>query len=225
MNLQQLRYLCAVVDHGLNVSDAAEALFTSQPGISKQIRQLEDELGRPGVRPAGQAARPRSRRRARSSSRPRAVRCGSSTNLKRVARRIPSEDSGHAVDRDDAHAGALRAAQGAVASSSARYPEGAARAAPGQPHAGGRADGARRSRRRHRHRGARPIVPSSSRCPATRGTACVLVPKGHPLAQGAAADARGARQVSDRHLRLHASPGARRSTPRSPRRVSSPTSC
>lgn len=47
MNLQQLRYLCAVVDHGLNVSAAADALFTSQPGISKQIRQLEDELGVP----------------------------------------------------------------------------------------------------------------------------------------------------------------------------------
>ena len=47
MNLQQLRYLCAVVDHGLNVSVAADALFTSQPGISKQIRQLEDELGVP----------------------------------------------------------------------------------------------------------------------------------------------------------------------------------
>jgi LysR family cys regulon transcriptional activator len=47
VNLQQLRYLCAVVDHGLNVSAAADALFTSQPGISKQIRQLEDELGVP----------------------------------------------------------------------------------------------------------------------------------------------------------------------------------
>jgi LysR family cys regulon transcriptional activator len=47
LNLQQLRYLCAIVDHGLNVSAAAESLFTSQPGISKQIRQLEDELGVP----------------------------------------------------------------------------------------------------------------------------------------------------------------------------------
>src|SRR5258705_11206436 len=44
MNLQQLRYLCAVVDKGLNLSKAAEALFTSQPGISKQIRLLEEEV-------------------------------------------------------------------------------------------------------------------------------------------------------------------------------------
>jgi LysR family cys regulon transcriptional activator len=31
LNLQQLRYLCAIADHGLNVSEAAAALFTSQP--------------------------------------------------------------------------------------------------------------------------------------------------------------------------------------------------
>jgi LysR family cys regulon transcriptional activator len=45
MKLQQLRYLVEVERRGLSVSDAAEALFTSQPGISRQIRLLEDELG------------------------------------------------------------------------------------------------------------------------------------------------------------------------------------
>lgn len=47
MKLQQLRYLVEVAKHGLNVSEAAERLHTSQPGISKQIRLLEDELGIP----------------------------------------------------------------------------------------------------------------------------------------------------------------------------------
>ena len=45
MKLQQLRYLVEVAHRGLNVSEAAAALFTSQPGISKQIKLLEDELG------------------------------------------------------------------------------------------------------------------------------------------------------------------------------------
>ena len=45
MKLQQLRYACEVARRGLNVSAAAEALHTSQPGISKQIKSLEDELG------------------------------------------------------------------------------------------------------------------------------------------------------------------------------------
>jgi LysR family cys regulon transcriptional activator len=45
MKLQQLRYAVEVARQGLNVSTAAEALHTSQPGVSKQIRLLEDELG------------------------------------------------------------------------------------------------------------------------------------------------------------------------------------
>jgi LysR family cys regulon transcriptional activator len=45
MKLQQLRYLTEVAKRGLNVSEAAEALHTSQPGVSKQIRALEEELG------------------------------------------------------------------------------------------------------------------------------------------------------------------------------------
>ncbi len=65
MKLQQLRYIWEVARHGLNVSATAESLYTSQPGISKQIRMLEDELGvqifqRSGkhlteITPAGQA--------------------------------------------------------------------------------------------------------------------------------------------------------------------------
>jgi LysR family cys regulon transcriptional activator len=45
MKLQQLRYIWEVARHNLNVSATAESLYTSQPGISKQIRLLEDELG------------------------------------------------------------------------------------------------------------------------------------------------------------------------------------
>ncbi len=65
MKLQQLKYIWEVSKHELNVSATAESLFTSQPGVSKQIRLLEDELGvqifqRSGkhltdITPAGQA--------------------------------------------------------------------------------------------------------------------------------------------------------------------------
>ncbi len=45
MTLQQLRYACEIARRGLNVSEAAYALHTSQPGVSKQLRLLETELG------------------------------------------------------------------------------------------------------------------------------------------------------------------------------------
>jgi len=93
VNLQQLRYLCAIVDHGLNVSDAAEALFTSQPGISKQVRQLEDELGVPvfvrngkrlsALTPAGDAVVATARRALREIE-----------NLRQVGAEFKSEDTG-----------------------------------------------------------------------------------------------------------------------------------
>ena len=45
MKLHQLRYIWEVAKQGLNVSQAAAHLYSSQPGISKQIRLLEEELG------------------------------------------------------------------------------------------------------------------------------------------------------------------------------------
>ena len=45
MNFQQMRYVRETVRQGLNLTAAAAALHTSQPGVSKQIRELEDELG------------------------------------------------------------------------------------------------------------------------------------------------------------------------------------
>lgn len=45
MKLQQLRYIVEITNNNLNVSATAQSLFTSQPGISKQVRLLEDELG------------------------------------------------------------------------------------------------------------------------------------------------------------------------------------
>lgn len=45
MKLQQLRFILAIAESGLNITQASERLYTSQPGVSKQLRLLEDELG------------------------------------------------------------------------------------------------------------------------------------------------------------------------------------
>ena len=71
MKLQQLKYLIAIVDNGLNIPAAAERLYTSQPGVSKQLKLLEEELGMQlftrkgkslaGVTPAGERVIERAR--------------------------------------------------------------------------------------------------------------------------------------------------------------------
>ncbi|WP_144395092.1 LysR substrate-binding domain-containing protein [Pleionea sediminis] len=45
MKLQQLRYLLAIAENDLNITAASEKLYTSQPGVSKQLKLLEEELG------------------------------------------------------------------------------------------------------------------------------------------------------------------------------------
>lgn len=44
MKLEQLRYLCALVNEDMNMTRAAAVLNASQPGVSKQIKLLEEEL-------------------------------------------------------------------------------------------------------------------------------------------------------------------------------------
>ena len=45
MTLTQLRYLVAIADAGLNITLAAARVHATQPGLSKQLKQLEEELG------------------------------------------------------------------------------------------------------------------------------------------------------------------------------------
>lgn len=45
MKLQQLRFILAIADCDLNITQASLQLYTSQPGVSKQLRLLEEELG------------------------------------------------------------------------------------------------------------------------------------------------------------------------------------
>ena len=45
MKLRQLEYVIEIIDSGMSVTAASEKMFTSQPGISSQVKLLEEELG------------------------------------------------------------------------------------------------------------------------------------------------------------------------------------
>ena len=178
MNLQQLKYLCAIVDNGLNVSLAAEALFTSQPGISKQIRQLEDELGlrvfvRQGKRlasltPAGEVVVATARRALREIG-----------NLKRVADEFRSEDSG-VLGIATTHTQARYVLPPVLAKFAARFPKVRLVLHQGNP-----VQVAEQTRNGDVDVGiateALGDLPDLVALPCHRWNRVVLVPKGHPL--------------------------------------------
>jgi LysR family cys regulon transcriptional activator len=180
VNLQQLRYLCAVVDHGLNVSVAAEALFTSQPGISKQIRQLEDELGVPifirqGKRLAaltagGEVIVATARRALQELN-----------NLKRVGAEFKSEDTG-ALAIATTHTQARYVLPPVLKRFAERYPKVRLLLHQGNP-----AQVAEQTQRADVDVGiateALADYPGLVSLPCYTWNRCVLVPKGHPLAK------------------------------------------
>lgn len=96
MNFQQLRYVREAVRQNLNLTEAANALYTSQSGVSKQIKDLEDELGvdifvrrgkrLTGLTEPGKAVLQLIERMLLDSD-----------NLRRVARQFAEQDSGHLV--------------------------------------------------------------------------------------------------------------------------------
>ncbi len=180
MNLQQLRYLCAVVDHGLNVSVAADALFTSQPGISKQIRQLEDELGVPifirqGKRLAaltagGEVIVATARRALQELN-----------NLKRVGAEFKSEDTG-TLAIATTHTQARYVLPPVLKRFAERYPKVRLLLHQGNP-----VQVAEQTQRADADVGiateAIADYPGLVSLPCYTWNRCVLVPKGHPLAK------------------------------------------
>jgi LysR family cys regulon transcriptional activator len=180
MNLQQLRYLCAIVDNGLNVSDAAETLFTSQPGVSKQVRQLEDELGvqvfvRAGKRlasvtPAGEAVVAAARRALKEIE-----------NVKSVGAEYKSEDEG-TLAIATTHTQARYVLPRVVRDFSGRYPKVKLELHQGNPMqvalqtAHGDADVGIATE-------ALASFPDLVTLPCYQWNRCVLVPRGHPLAK------------------------------------------
>ncbi|MBN9114462.1 MAG: LysR family transcriptional regulator, partial [Pandoraea sp.] len=96
MNFQQLRYVREAVRQNLNLTEAASALYTSQSGVSKQIKDLEDELGvdvfvrrgkrLTGLTEPGKAVLQLIERMLLDAE-----------NLRRVARQFADQDSGHLV--------------------------------------------------------------------------------------------------------------------------------
>jgi len=182
VNLQQLRYLCAIVDHGLNVSDAADKLYTSQPGVSKQVRQLEDELGlkvfvRVGKRlasvtPAGEAVIAAARRALIEID-----------NLKRVGAEYTGEDEG-TLAIATTHTQARYVLPKVVRSFATRYPK-----VKLELHQGNPVQVAEQTARGDVDVGiateALASFPELVTLPCYQWNRCVLVPRGHPLARSA----------------------------------------
>ncbi|WP_108445948.1 HTH-type transcriptional regulator CysB [Halomonas denitrificans] len=180
MKLQQLRYIWEVSRHNLNVSATAQSLFTSQPGISKQIRLLEDELGveifaRSGkhltrITPAGQAIIELAGQVLRLAE-----------NIKDVAQEHSDERRG-SLSIATTHTQARYALPPVIRDFTQKYPDVALHMQQGTPKqiaqmvSDGQADFAIATE-------SLDLFNDLVLLPCYRWNRCVLVPKGHPLAE------------------------------------------
>ena len=152
---------------GLNLTEAANALHTSQPGVSKQIRELRRSSFDIFVR-RGKRMSPRSPNRGRRCSASSSACCREADNLKRAARDFSDQDAGRFTIATT-HTQARYALPRVVGEFKRRYPKVHPDAAAGQP-AAARRDGAGR---RGRHRIATEALddfPGLLACPDTPGT-------------------------------------------------------
>lgn len=178
MKLQQLRYIWEVAHHDLNVSATAQSLYTSQPGISKQIRLLEDELGieifaRSGkhltrVTPAGQEVIDLAGQILRTVD-----------NIKQVAQEF-SDDKKGSLSLATTHTQARYALPGVIKDFISKYPDVSLHMKQGTPIqisemvSEGAADFAIATE-------AMELFSDLIMLPCYRWNRCVLVPKDHPL--------------------------------------------
>lgn len=180
MKLQQLRYIWEVAHHDLNVSATAQSLYTSQPGISKQIRLLEDELGveifsRSGkhltrITPAGEAILRTAGEILRKVE-----------SIKQVAQEFSNERKG-SLSIATTHTQARYALPRVIGGFIKQYPDVSLHMHQGTPMqisemaADGSVDFAIATE-------AMELFSDLIMLPCYRWNRCVLVPKGHPLAQ------------------------------------------
>lgn len=180
MKLQQLRYIWEVAHHDLNVSATAQSLYTSQPGISKQIRLLEDELGvevfaRSGkhlthITPAGEAILATAGEVLRKVE-----------SIKQVAQEYSNEKKG-SLSIATTHTQARYALPATIRAFMERYPEVSLHMHQGTPMqisemaADGTVDFAIATE-------ALELFSDLIMMPCYRWNRCVLVPRGHPLTQ------------------------------------------
>ena len=106
MNLHQFRFVQEAVRRNLNLTETAKALYTSQPGISKAILELEEELGVDIFARHGKRLR-RVTEPGQLVLKSIEIIMREVANLKRIGEEYSQAGRRHAVDRHHAHAGAL----------------------------------------------------------------------------------------------------------------------